>query len=217
MSKVKLFLGCAVMAVVMAGFSYAGEAAPQQQVPETKRIGVVFFQQVFKNYQYAKETEDRLRTQFQPDQQKIEAEITRIQEMERALQNNPLKPVNTPAWRKSMMEIETAKVEVQSMQEDFGRRIRDEEAGFWQNMYAAFQRACRIIAEHYNYDIIIAAPDPSLSEEAIQSMDPMAVQQEILMRRIQYVNDRANLTRTITDLLNHNYQRYKQDPQNNPL
>ncbi|MDR0362065.1 MAG: OmpH family outer membrane protein [Planctomycetota bacterium] len=204
----------AAVAVAAIGAARAGE---QVQVPETRRIGVVFIQQVFQNYAYAKDTEERLRTTFMPDQQRIEAEIAGVQEMERALQNNPMSPAGSAQWRKRMMEIETKKVEVQAMQEDFGKRVRDEEAVFWRNMYEAFQRSCRILADYYKYDIIIAAPDPALSEEALQAMDPMAIQQEILMRRIQYVNDGANLTKSITDLLNHRYQQHLQDPQRNPL
>ncbi len=217
MSKLQCLFGCVALAfAVSMGAILAGEAAAPQ-APETKRIGVVFIQQVFKNYDYAKDTEEKMKTTFMPEQQKVEAEVMRIQEMERSLQNNPLKPANSPAWRKSMMEIETAKVEVQAMQEEFARKFREEEAAFWQNMYNAFQRACKILAEYYQYDIIIAAPDPALSEEVMKAMDPMAVQQEILMRRIQYVNDRANLTKSITDLLNHRYKQYQQDPQKNPL
>ncbi len=199
------------LAAVAAGSLWAGEA------PETKRIGIVFIQQVFKNYRYAVDTEKRIKDAFQPEQKRIEDEVARIQEMERALQNNVLKPPASAAWRKSMMEIEAAKVEVQAMQEDFGKRVRTEEAAFWMNMYNAFQRSCRILAEYYNYDMIIAAPDPALSEEAVKAMDPMAIQQEILMRRVQYVNDRANLTNAITELLNQRYTKHLQDPQNNPL
>ncbi len=215
MSKWKCFFACLIAATVMPASVFSGEAAPQ--APETKRIGVVFMQQVFQNYQYAKDTQERMKTTYMPEQQKIEAEVQRIMEMERSLQNNPLKPQGTPAWRKSMMEIESAKVEVQSMQEEFASKARKEEAAFWQNMYGAFQRACRILAEYYQYDIIIASPEPTLSEEAIKSEDPNAIQQEIIMRRIQYVNDRANLTKSITDLLNHRYQQYLQDPQKNSL
>ena len=214
MSKLQYAALCAVLTVISLGSALAGEA---QQAPETKRIGVVFMQQVFQNYQYAKDTEERLKSSFMPESDKLEAEVRRIQEMERALQNNPLKPANTPAWRRSMMEIETAKVEAQGMQEEFARKIREEEAAFWNNMYTAFQRACRILAEYYQYDIIIAAPDPTLSEEVVKALDPMAMQQEILMRRIQYVHDRANLTKSITDLLNHRYQQYLADPQKNTL
>ena len=191
----------------------AGEAP---QAPKTERIGIVYIQQVFKAYRYATDTEERIRATFQPEQQRIEAEIQRVQEMERALQNNPLKPPGSAAWRKSMMEIEAAKVEVQAMQEDFGQRVREEEAAFWKNMYEAFQRTCKILAEYYNYDIIIAAPDPALSEEALKAMDPMAIQQEILMRRVQYVKDSANLTLSITELLNHRYNEYLRDPNKNP-
>ncbi len=196
---------------VSAGSLAAGEA------PETKRIGIVFIQQVFKNYKYAIDTEARIKEAFQPEQNRIEEEIRRVQELERSLQNNPLKPPGGAAWRKSMMEIEAAKVEIQSMQEDFGKRVRSEEAAFWMNMYNAFQRSCRILAEYYQYDMIIAAPDPALSEEAVKAMDPMAIQQEILMRRVQYVNDRANLTNAITELLNQRYAKHLQDPQANSL
>lgn len=207
---------CAIavcVGVALSGTASAGEAA---QAPKTERIGIVYIQQVFKNYAYARDTEARIRSSFQPEQTRIEGEISRIQELERALQNNPLKAPGTAQWRKSMMEIEAAKVEVQAMQEDFGKRVRDEEAAFWMNMYNAFQRACKILAEYYNYDIIIAAPDPALSEEAIKAMDPMAIQQEILMRRIQYVHDRANLTVSITELLNHRYAEHQRDPSRNP-
>ena len=205
-------------AALVAGFFLSGQlAAGDAQAPETKRIGIVFIQQVFKNYNYAKDTEERIKSAFQPEQQRIEDEIRRIQELERALQNNPLKPPGSQLWRKSMMEIEGAKVDVQALQEDFGKRVRNEEAAFWMNMYNAFQRACKILGEHYNYDIIMAVPDPALSEEAVKAQDPMAIQQEILMRRVQHVHDRANLTPTITQLLNQRYQAHLQDPQKNPL
>ncbi|MCC8167496.1 MAG: OmpH family outer membrane protein [Planctomycetes bacterium] len=210
MSKAAL-VACAVC--VVASAVQAGEAP---QAPETKRIGIVYIQQVFQNYQYAKDTEGRIRDAFQPEQTRIEGEIARIQEMERALQNNPLMAPGSAQWRKKMMEIEGAKVEVQAMQEDFGKRVRDEEAAFWMNMYNAFQRSCKVLAEYYNYDIIIASPDPSLSEEAVKAMDPMAIQQEILMRRIQYVHDRANLTVSITELMNHRYAEHLRDPARNP-
>jgi hypothetical protein len=65
--------------------------------------------------------------------------------------------------------------------------------------------------------MIIATPDPALSEDVVKAMDPMAIQQEILMRRVQYVHDRANLTSSITELLNHNYTKYLQNPTANPL
>lgn len=209
----KLSVVAFVLTVGSLGMTVAGEAA---QAPKTERIGIVYIQQVFKNYNYARDTEARIKASFQPEQTRIEGEIARVQEMERALQNNPLKAPGTAQWRKSMMEIEAAKVEVQAMQEEFGKRVRDEEAAFWMNMYNAFQRACKILAEYYNYDVIIAAPDPALSEEAVKTMDPMAIQQEILMRRVQYVHDRANLTVSITELLNHRYAEHQRDPSRNP-
>ena len=214
MRKSRKLIFCLAIAVMAAsGFAMAGEAP---QAPETKRIGIVYIQQVFKNYRYAVETEERIKATFTPEQQRIEGEIARVQQMERDLQSNPLKAPGSAPWRKSMMEIESAKVEVQAMQEEFGKRVREEEAAFWMNMYNAFQRACKILAEYYNYDIIIAAPDPALSEEAVKAMDPMAIQQEILMRRIQYVHDRANLTVSITELLNHRYSEHQRDPARNP-
>ena len=121
----------------------AGEAPTQ--APETRRIGVVFIQQVFKNYKYAKDTEERIKSAFQPEQTRIEAEIARVQEMEQALQTDPLKPQGSPQWRRKMMEIEAAKVEVQAMQEEFGKQVRAEESAFWVNMYNAFQRSCKVL------------------------------------------------------------------------
>jgi hypothetical protein len=161
--------------------------------------------------------EERIKTAFAPEQERIETEMRRVEDMERSLQTDPLKPPGSTQWRKRMMELEAAKVEIQSMQEDFGKRVRTEEANFWINVYNAFQRSCQILADYYQYDIIIAAPDATLSEDAVKAQDPMAIQQEILMRRIQYVHDRANLTQAITELLNQRYTRYQQDPQKNPL
>ena len=202
--------------LMIAGISrtLAGETP---QAPETKRVAVVFIQQVFKDYQYAKDSEAAIKAKFEQDQQKIEQEIARIQEQEKALQNNPLIRPDSAQGRKAMLDLEGARIEVRSMQEDFSNRVRKEEAAFWQNMYAAFQRACKIYAEHFGYDVIIASPDPTISEEAIKASDPMAIQQEILMRRIQFVSDRANITKPITDLMNNRYKQYQKDPQKNPL
>ncbi len=203
----------AVLFVAALSAAVAGE----QQAPEVKRVGIVYIQQVFKSYKYATDTEERLKATFQPEQARIEGEIARVQEMERGLQNNPLMAPGSAQWRKKMMEIEAAKLEIQSMQEEFGKRVREEEAAFWVNMYNAFQRACKILGDYYKYDIIMAAPDPALSEDAIKAQDPVAIQQEILMRRIQYASEQANLTPSITELLNARYQQYLQDPQKNAL
>ena len=137
--------------------------------------------------------------------------------MERDLQNNQAMPPGSPQWRKRMMEIETAKLEVQTMQGDFGSRVRQEEVTAWKNMYDAFQRACQLLGGYYEYDIIMTAPDPALSEGATQAQDPMAIQQEFLMRRIQYASVRANLTPTVLELLNARYAQHLQDPQRNAL
>ncbi len=206
---------CAV--ALFAVLSPAAGADQRQQAPEVKRIGIVYMEQVFKNYKYFTDAEARIKATFQPDQARIEAEVARIQEMERDLQNNQLMPPGSPQWRKRMMEVETAKLEVQSMQGDFGSRVRQEEAALWQNMYNAFQRACKILGDYYQYDIIMTAPDPALSEAAVRTQDPMAIQQEILMRRVQYASARANLTPTILELLNARYAQHLLDPQRNAL
>lgn len=209
----KLFIAAVLFAAAMPTV-WAGEAA---QAPEVKRIGIVYIQQVFKNYRYATDTEERIKAAFQPEQTRIEGEIGRVQEMERSLQNNPLMAPGSAQWRKKMMEIEAAKLEVQSMQEEFAKRVREEEAAFWTNMYNAFQRACKILGDYYQYDLILAAPDPALSEEALKAMDPMAIQQEILMRRVQYTSDKANVTGAVTELLNARYAKYLQNPSQNSL
>lgn len=214
MLKFQWLLACAVVVAMGLGAAAAGEA---QQWPETKRIGVVYFENVFTNYNYAKDTDERLNQTYQPERQKIQDEIQRIQEQERSLQNNPLKPQGSPAWRKSMMEIETAKVELQANSEEFVRRFSEENSALVNTMFGAMQRACRVVAEYYKFDIIIIAPDPNLSENSVKALDPMAIQQEILVRSIQYVSERANLTKQVTDVMNHRYQQYQQDPNKNPL
>jgi Skp family chaperone for outer membrane proteins len=215
MARVIAKMVCA--AALFAAFGMLPALAGEQQAPEVKRIGVVYIQQVFENYKYATDTEARIKATFTPEQSRIEAEIARVQEMERGLQNNPLMAPGSAQWRKKMMEIEAAKLEIQSMQEDFGMRVKNEEAAFWMNMYNAFQRECKILGDYYKYDIIMATPDPALSEEAVKAQDPMAIQQEILMRRVQYSSEQANLTPSITELLNARYAQHLQDPQRNPL
>ncbi len=207
---------CAVVLFAVLSVT-AANAGEQQQAPEVKRVGIVYIQQVFKNYKYATDMEERMKATFQPEQTKIETAMAGVQQKERELRDNPLMAPNSPQWRKKMMEIEGDKLEIQSMQEEFGTRVRQEEAAFWMNMYNAFQRACKILGDYYSYDIIMAAPDPSLSEEAVKAQDPMAIQQEILMRRVQYASERANLTPSITELLNARYAQHLQDPQRNPL
>ncbi len=213
--RMKIVAMCVVLAAAVAGGRVAaGEPA---RAPETRRIGIVFFEQVIKNYKYAQDMEERMRATYTPEQERIEAEIGRIQELERGLQNNPLKPQGGAPWRKSMMEIESAKLEVQAMQEEFARRASEDEAAFWQAVYTAFQRACRTMAEHYQYDIIFSSPDMELPEPVLNSKNPMVIQEQIMLRRVQYVSVPANLTKAVTDLLNYNYQQHLQNPQTNPL
>ncbi|MCC8179546.1 MAG: OmpH family outer membrane protein [Planctomycetes bacterium] len=212
----KFWLAGMAAALLVAACSVIS-AGETPQAPEARRIGVVFIQQVFKNYNYARDMEERMKATYLPEQQRIEQEMARITEMERALQNNPLKPPGGNPWRKSMMEIEAARVELQSMQEEFATRVSQEEAALWLNMYNALQRSIKTIGDAYSYDLIIASPDIAISEEAVRSQNPMAFQNEIMMRRIQYVKDSANLTRVVTDLLNHRYRLNQQDPNANPL
>lgn len=208
------FMGAALaLAVIGASAVAAGEA----QAPETKRIGVVFVDQVFENYNYAKDTQERVKTTFEPERLRIEEEAKRIQQLERELQNNPLKPPGSAPWRRSMVEIETAKVEIQAMQEDFVKRIQEEQTALVLNVYNALQRACKALGEHYDYDLIITSPSASIpAAEALESLNPLVLQQELMSRNIQFVNDRANLTMSIIMLLNNRYQLHLQDPQKNP-
>ena len=74
---------------------------------------------------------------------------------------------------------------------------------------AEFQKALQEYATRRGYDAVITAPDTDLSKESEDSDSPVAVQNEILLRHVQFIGPACDISRDIVDLMNAYYQRSK--------
>lgn len=179
--------------------AFAGEQAP--------RIGVVRIQEVFKRYQYAVDMEKKIKEAFQTDEDEISALKKKIDEAKDRVRHDPLLEPNSLKARLLMLEIQKDQIVLEDKLNRFKQNTRKHMAEFYRNIYTDFRRNVDAFAKQYAYDLIITAPDRELSEESKDSDSPMALQNEILLRSVQYISPRADITEALLKTMNNEYAR----------
>lgn len=183
---------------------------------ETKRriplIGVVRIQQVFKDYAYAREQENKIKEEFKGQEEEIKTLKGKIEKKQQALAGNALMRRGSLAWKLEMLEIQRMRLLIEDKMNAFKKATRERMAGYYVNVYAHFRKAVDDYAKHYKYDIVITAPDRDLSKETEESGAPEAVQNEILLRRVQYISVSVDITKPIVELMNARYKKSKSAP-----
>jgi Skp family chaperone for outer membrane proteins len=194
------------IALLVASLSVnAGEAPRAKYIPT---LGVVKIQEVFKDYQYAKDQEAKIKASLKPQEDELVALQGKMKTRIEALKNNPMMRPNSKPWEIEMLEIKKMEVEFKDMQQTFNRMRRKHMAEYYRTVYAHFQAAIKKYAEYYKYDLIITAPDTELTPETDNDEDsPVALQNEILMRRVQYISKYVDITGPIIELMNTEYQK----------
>lgn len=195
-----------VMCLVLnAGGVVAGEAtATSKHVP---KIGVVRIQALFKGYKYAKDQQESIKNEFQKVEKELNALKKQMDDKMKALRDDALIRPRSTRWQLEMLEIQRLKIEYEDKVEKFKKSARKREAEFWRGVYMYFRRAVKEYGDHYGYDLIITAPDTELSPETTDS--PVAIQNEILLRRVQYIGKTVDLTDPILTHMNNKYDKWK--------
>lgn len=201
----KFRLAILMCLALSSGVSFAGEvAAKPKRVP---KIGVVRIQTLFKGYKYALEQQELIKTEFQAIQKELEGLRKQMEEKDKALQGNPLIRRKSTKWYLEMLEIQRLKIKYDDKVAKSKKAARKREAEFWRGVYMYFRRAVKEYGDHYGYDLIVTSPDPELSDDTADS--PVAVQNEILLRRVQYIGKTVDLTDSILKHMNNKYEKWK--------
>lgn len=186
-----------VAALVAAGMAFG---APRATAGEGAKVGVIRIQQVFKDYVYAREMEKKIKESFAHDEKQIQDLQRQIQQLKEELQANP-EPSGALA-RERILQIQIFEVRLEEKVRRYRKFSRARMAEFWRTVYKDFQQAVNILASQQRYDIIITAPDIDLSEEVGRSDAPEAIQNEILLRYMQYISPRVDLTDQVIQMMN---------------
>lgn len=211
---------CAAVVLVARGASLlAGEATkPEQTRP--MRIGVIRVQDVFQEYQYAQDQEEKIKAEFDKEKNAIETLKKQIREKMERLKHDPLIRPGGRKWKLEMLEIKRLEIDLEHRQNKFQQDVRKRMAEFYRSIYQHFRAVVQKVGEDYQYDLIITAPSPDLSTEGEeQSADkPEAVRTEILLRRVQYIGKRrgVDITQFVLDSMNKRYAEMKKKNAVNP-
>jgi Skp family chaperone for outer membrane proteins len=202
-------LWMAAMLAVVAMAAQAGEPAAAPAAGGPTKVGVVRIQQIFKDFQYAKDQESLIKAEFKKSEDAITALKDQIDEKRKHVQNDPLIGPGTKKYKLEVLKIEEMKVELEDKLEEFRKERFKRMAEFYRSIYERFQKAIADYATRRGFDLVVTAPDTDLSKEAEESDSPVAIQNEILLRHVQFIGPACDITRDIVDLMNAMYQRNK--------
>lgn len=190
-------LGVFVWLACLATTAHAqGVAAPPL------KVGIIRIQQVFQNYTFAIEQEKAIKEGFQQQQDEINALGEQIKKEKDALVADTTTDRNSAVWQEKILKIQILEVRLKDKLERFQKMSRHARAEYYRSIYADFRRAVDTIAKRDQFDIIITAPDTELSKEVLENDSPMAIQNEILMRQMQFISPRVDITQAVTDQMN---------------
>jgi len=192
-----------VLAVLALAVLVGAEAAPVAPAPS--RLGVVRIQQIFKDFQYARDQETAIKEEFKKAEAEIENLKKQIKEKTDALRTDPLTGPGSKRFKLGMLKIKELEVELEDKTEEFAKMRRRRMAEFYRSVYEKFQKAVQDYAAKQGLDVVITAPDTALSEESSESDSPIAIQNEILLRHVQYIGQACDITKQVIDLMNANY------------
>ncbi len=192
----------AVFFVLTSGFFLTPAATDAGEL----QVGVVRIQQVFKRYEYAIKQEKAITESFKPEREQIKRMEADIRERVNKIRGSDMQmlPPDSPILQEKQLEIRILEVRLNNKLKQLQKLQRHRMAEFWRSVYTEFRKAVDAIATRHGYDLIITAPDADLSAESRDSSAPESIQNEILLRNIQYIGKRIDLTDAIVEYMNAN-------------
>ncbi len=205
-----LWLG-SVVAVVLVQASAGLLLAADSPANRPMRIGVVRVEVVFKEYQYAKDQEAKIKSEFNREKAVIDGLKKQIKTRLDRLRNDPLTPHGSKEWKLGMLEIEKLKIRLEDRQRKFNRDVRKRMAEFYRSIYEDFRAVVQAVGQKYQYDLIITSPSPELSKDGPAANNPEGIRTEILLRRIQYIGKKqgVDITAFVIQEMNKVYAKRK--------
>lgn len=180
-------------------------------------IGVVRIQEVFDEYKYAAEMENSIKDDAAQAQQEIKALKEQMKEKMEELRSNPMIKPGGTQFKLGMLEIERMKVVLDDKQAKYRKDFAARRAEFFRTIYAHFRKAVTEYAKYHKYDLIITAPNPDLSPESEDADSPAAIQNEILLRRVQFIGATTDVTAPILQFMNTRFETWKKNGRNGSL
>lgn len=174
-------------------------------------IGVVQIQKIFDEYAYAEDMEDTIKGEAEQAQKEINDIKNQMKEKMDSLKHDPMIKPGGTQWKLGMLEIERMKVMLDDKQAKFRKDFDKRRAEFYRTIYGHFRKAVDIYAKYHKYDLIITAPNPELSPESEKADSPSAIQNEILLRRVQYIGATTDVSGPILQLMNDRYEKWKKN------
>lgn len=198
----------AVLAFAPAAFS-GEEAVAAGQQPRPYRIGVVRIQDVFDKYEYKEDQEKAIKAEFSKDKDDIDKISKLIDEKMQKLKNDNMIKPGGKEWQLEMLEIEKLKVEFKALQDHFKDEFNKRMAQFYRTIYENFRSVVDYFGQTYQFDLIVTAPKTEISKETLESDNPVAIQNEILLRNVQYIGKSMDITDYIVNEMNKRYREKK--------
>ncbi len=167
--------------------------------PATPNIAVANLTDIFDRYQLTRDLEQM----FDEKRQTIAAEGERrrddIDLKRKTLMD--MKP-GTADFNQREEALITAEVEFQAWLEIQERHLKGQHMSWLQMIYGHAQGAISKIAAERRIDLVL-----TYNDKLEQTPDSVAFKQQILLRNVIYANDRVNLTETVIEMLDAEYQR----------
>ncbi len=183
-----------------------GAAAPRR-IP---LIGIVRIQKIFKTYNYAKDLEKQIKGEFERDEKEIKDLKEKIKAKVKDL-DGALTVRGSTQWKLKKNEIDRSMILLEDKERKFRKETAKRMAEFYKFIYDRFRVAVGKYAKYHSYDLIMTMPEPDLSPDAkdAKASNPQAIQNEILLRRVQYVGATTDVTKPVIELMNKLYEREK--------
>lgn len=185
----------------------AGEKAQPRKI----LIGVVRLQQIFEEYEGAKDMEGKIKATFEGDVAEIKKQEEALEKKKEELRSKVLLDPQSAAYQLAQLEIRRMSIVLQEKIKSYVRERQKARAEYFRSVYKLFRAQVKRFGEYHDYDLIITAPDPELSEMASDpKTPPEAVQNDILLRRVQFIGGKSiDITPVIVKMMNDAYGREK--------
>ncbi len=187
-----LAIACATLFAATCG-QYGG---PRGATPN---IAVVNLTAIFERYQMTRDLEQM----FEERRQKVAAEAKDRRENINMLRNAILDiKRGTPDFVRREEELITAEIEFQAWLEIQERRLKEQHKSWLKMIYKNTRQVIAKIAQKNGIDLVLTYND--LEENA---PDSVSFKQQILLRSVIYASERSNLTESVIEMLDKEYQR----------
>ena len=181
---------------------YAGYSEVKAADPAPSSIAVIRIEEVFRRSDYAKQMETQIRASFRQEEKEIEDLQKVIRTQQEKLQDDAFLVPDTYQYKKKVLELQILRLQLQDKMERFQKLTRTKMANFWRGVYSDFQKAVKLLVTKIKFDVVITAPDITLSDRLEKTNSPEAVIAEISRRQVQYIAPQNDMTEQIIKIMN---------------